>query len=421
MKQVILKPIVHRNQECIGIYFQNDPSINNIIRKLAGAKWSQTNKCWWIPLAKESYNKLFFALNGKVTIEYSLLHQYLLEKKKGAAEVNQRIMRYPFLKPEEKIQLPVENNQLIHSAVKLKSEIVSYKTGRIYPVNVHVLPSMKQKLKLKAYSPSTIKTYINEMAQLLQTIKNIPADDLTPEHLRRYLVYCFEKLKLTENTLHSRINALKFYYEQVLGREKFFWEIPRPKKHLLLPKVLGEKEIAALFNALENKKHKAILFTAYSAGLRVSEAVALKIKDIDSDRMQLLIENAKGKKDRYVTLSPVLLDVLRNYIKAIKPRPVKFLFEGEQVGEPYPTRTAQKVFQRAKEKAGIKKTVSFHSLRHSFATHLLEKGIDIRYIKEILGHFSITTTERYLHVSKEKLISIQSPLDDIWGKGKIKW
>ena len=115
------------------------------------------------------------------------------------------------------------------------------------------------------------------------------------------------------------------------------------------------------------------------------------------------------------------MEVLRSYIKEIKPRPNKFLFEGETPGEPYPPRTAQKVFQRAKQKAGIRKNVSFYSLRHSFATHLLEKGIDIRYIKEILGHFSITTTERYLHVAKEKLISIESPLDSIWEKGKIKW
>jgi site-specific recombinase XerD len=190
---------------------------------------------------------------------------------------------------------------------------------------------------------------------------------------------------------------------------------------LILPKVLGEKEITGLFNALENKKHKAILFTAYSAGLRVSELTALKLSDIDSDRMQIFVENAKGKKDRYVTLSPILLDVLRSYIKEIKPRPSKFFCEGERKGEPYPTRTAQKVFQRAKEKARIRKTVSFHSLRHSFATHLLEKGIDIRFIKEILGHFSINTTERYLHVAKEKLISIQSPLDSIWETGRIKW
>ncbi len=164
------------------------------------------------------------------------------------------------------------------------------------------------------------------MSQLLQAIHPVPADKLQPEHLRRYLVYCYEKLRLSENTLHSRINALKFYYEQVLHREKFFYEIPRPKKPLQLPKLLNEKELSALFNALENKKHKAMLFTAYSAGLRVSEIVNLQIAHIDSGRMQIMIAQGKGKKDRYVNLSSVLLDILRQYIMEYKPRPRVFIF-----------------------------------------------------------------------------------------------
>jgi integrase/recombinase XerD len=243
---------------------------------------------------------------------------------------------------------------------------------------------------------------------------------LTAEDLKRYMVHIMQKEKLSENTAHSRLNALKFYFEQVLGREKFFWEIPRPKKRLQLPKILGEQEISRLFKALTNKKHKAILFTAYSAGLRVSEVVNLKIKNIDSDRMQILIECAKGKKDRYVMLSPVLLDILRVYIQKEQPKPSLYLFENPyQTGVAYNIRSAQKIFQMAKEKAGIKKEISFHSLRHSFATHLLEKGIDIRYIKDLLGHFDIRTTEIYLHVKKEQLINISSPIDDLWEKGKL--
>jgi len=401
MKQVALKPLYHREKEWIGIYFKNDTALN-IATKNAGATWSQTNRCWYIPLNKEAFAKIQSALKENAKLETDELRKYLEKRKAGT---------------DSSLIIPAKKVLTLHKVKSNGNGRLTY----ISAVNKHVLPAMKQRLKLKAFSPSTIRTYLNEMSQLLSAIKDIPADELTPELLKRYLVYCYEKLGLKENTLHSRINAMKFYYEQVLGREKFFWDIPRPKKQLILPKVLGEKEIAALFNALENKKHKAILFTAYSAGLRVSETVALKLNNIDSDRMQLFIENAKGKKDRYVTLSPVLLDVLRSYIREMEPRPVKYLFEGEKPGQSYPARTAQKVFQRAKEKAGISKTVSFHSLRHSFATHLLEKGIDIRYIKEILGHFRITTTERYLHVAKEKLISIKSPLDDIWEKGKINW
>lgn len=290
-------------------------------------------------------------------------------------------------------------------------------TDEIATINKHVLPSMLQQLQLMSYSPSTTRTYINEMAQLLKTIGNVPANRLTPTDLKRYLVYCHEKLRLTENTLHSRINALKFYYEQVLHREKFFWDIPRPQKPYLLPNVLAEGELERMFRAVTNLKHKALLFTAYSAGLRVSEVVGIELADVDSGRMQIHIKRAKGKKDRYVGLSVLLLDVLRAYLKKMRPRPVRYLFEGDRPGEAYSIRSAQLVFQQAKQRAGIHKSVSFHSLRHSFATHLLEKGVDIRYIKDLLGHFSIKTTERYLHVKRDDLIKLINPLDELY-RGK---
>ena len=164
-----------------------------------------------------------------------------------------------------------------------------------------------------------------------------------------------------------------------------------------------------------------MLFTAYSAGLRVSEIVELKISDIDSSRMQIFVRRAKGKKDRYVNLSPVLLDILRKYLSEYRPQPKEYLFESEQTNTAYPTRTVQQIFNNAKTKAGIKKEVGVHSLRHSFATHLLDKGTDIRYIKDLLGHFDIKTTERYLHVSKRNLVNISSPLDDLMKKESIEW
>lgn len=401
MKQITLKPLYHREEECIGIYFSNDTALN-IATKNAGAKWSQTNKCWYMPLNKESYNKLHTALKESAKLDNIELKKYL-EKRKFS-----------------------ENNVLVPSKTILPAAKKVRANGEptltyISAVNKYVLPAMEQRLKLRAFSPSTIRTYLNEMSQLLAAIKDIPADELTPELLKRYLVYCYEKLGLKENTLHSRINALKFYYEQVLGREKFFWEIPRPKKPLQLPKLLNENELARLFNALTNKKHKAMLFTIYSAGLRVSELINLKIADIDSSRMQIFIERAKGKKDRVVNLSPVLLDILRNFIRDYKPRPKKYLFESEETMTAYPTRTVQQIFSTAKKKAGIRKEVGIHSLRHSFATHLLDKGTDIKYIKDLLGHFNIKTTERYLHVSKRQLVNIVSPFDDLWKNHSIKW
>lgn len=164
-----------------------------------------------------------------------------------------------------------------------------------------------------------------------------------------------------------------------------------------------------------------MLFTVYSAGLRVSEVAHLKIKDVDSKQMRLFIERAKGKKDRYVNLSPLLLDILRNYIAEYKPKPTVYLFESEQTFTAYPTRTIQQIFAKARQKAGIHKDVGVHSLRHSFATHLLDKGTDIKYIKDLLGHFDIRTTERYLHVSKQKLVNIVSPFDDLMKEGGVEW
>lgn len=348
-----------------------------------------------------AYGSLVKALKEKVIVDNSLLKTYLLQKK---AVTN----TLPIAKePENKKTTSFTKPAALSTAWQLSD------------TNLKALEQFVQQLQLKAYSPSTIKTYRNEFMRLLQLLKTKAVDSLTTDDIKRYMVYAMEKEGIKENTAHSRLNALKFYFEQVLGREKFFWEIPRPKKPVQLPNVLNEKEMVRLFNAVTNKKHKAILFAAYSAGLRVSEVVKLKVKDIDSVRMLIKVEDGKGKKDRYVALSPVLLDVLRAYLLAAKPRPANYLFESEVKGEAYNARSAQKVFQRAKEKAGIKKEISFHSLRHSFATHLLEKGIDIRYIKDILGHFDIKTTERYTHVSKTKLVNIVSPLDDLWEKGEI--
>lgn len=406
MEKVQLKPLQHKGQEWIGIYFSVSPAIIGLLKQKAGARWSQTHKCWYVPLSREDYNKVYFALQGIAELEEQELYRYLEEKKKENKAF-----------PREPDPVPVREPVIV--TVPAIASVVP--TGVVQEVNNGVLAYLRQELLLRAYSPSTIKTYINEVRVFLVTIGNHPATEFTPQRLRDYLQYCYETLKLSENTLHSRINALKFYYEQVLKREKFFWDIPRPKKPLQLPKLLNETELTRLFNSLQNKKHKAMLFTAYSSGLRVSEIVNLRIADIDGQRMQIHVRNAKGKKDRYVNLSPVLLDILRQYIKMAKPVPKEYLFESEQTGKAYPTRTVQQIFSNAKHKAGIRKEVGIHSLRHSFATHLLDKGTDIRYIKDLLGHFDIRTTERYLHVSKKQLVNVISPFDDLWKKNEVDW
>jgi site-specific recombinase XerD len=287
---------------------------------------------------------------------------------------------------------------------------------KISETNKGALDLFVQQLQLKGYSPSTVRCYKNEFLQLLMAIKQKPVNTLNHQKLKDYFQWCLVKEKLSENTVHSRLNAVKFYFEQVLHGEKFYWDIPRPKRPLLLPKVISEEKILDGLLSLENLKHRAILFTAYSAGLRVSEVVALKLTDINSDRMQIRIEAAKGKKDRMVTLAKATLEILRDYAKAYQPK--KYLFAGEHEGEPYSARSAQQVFNKVFKSMGLPANISFHSLRHSYATHLHESGTDIKYIQELLGHNDIRTTLRYTHVSKKQLGKIESPLDKIMRERK---
>jgi site-specific recombinase XerD len=388
MKPTIdLKPMIHRGSEQIGIYFKNDLKLNILTRKEAGGIWSQTMKCWYVPLNRKSFEKLKTVLSEHAILNTSNLKKYLEEKK-------------------------IKENVPVPAIVRKKAKVNSLQlVSSISPVNKHVLPAMEEMLKLKAFSPSTIRTYINEMVQLLQAIKNIPADELKPEHLKRYLLYCYEKLGLKENTLHSRINAMKFYYEQVLKREKFFWEIPRPKKPYQLPKLISTNKILRGIMTIENLKHKTLLLMAYNAGLRVSEVVHIKITDIDKDRMQLRVEKSKGKKDRVVPLAKAMMLVLAEYMGKYKPG--YWLFEGQAKGEAYSKRSAQIVFKEAYKDMGLPADISFHSLRHSYATHLLDNGTDIRFIQELLGHNDIKTTLRYTHVSTRELGKIENPLDTL--------
>ena len=282
--------------------------------------------------------------------------------------------------------------------------------AKIHLINLPEFKRFQEHLVLKGYSANTLRTYSTEFAQLLYVMKGNPIQELTPERLRSYFLYCHEKLKLSESEIHSRMNAVKFYFEQVLHRQKMFFDIPRPKKKLLLPKMLNKAEIKKIISATENPKHALILKVCYGMGLRVSEVVALKLSDIDSTEMLVRIEQGKGKKDRIAVLPESLLPELREYY--LNYRPKVYLFEGQEGGA-YSVRSAQAVFKKAMEKAGIRKKVGIHGLRHSFATHLLETGTDIRFIQELLGHNSIKTTQIYTHVTDLSKSKIKSPLDSL--------
>ncbi|MEP7145271.1 MAG: tyrosine-type recombinase/integrase [Ferruginibacter sp.] len=413
MRTLTCKFLIHRGKENIALHFDVDSVFLGCLRKFVFISWSKKNKCWYCDCNKSNFEHIKrIAVENNYSIDYSGLRSGLQSRPVAAIENLSNASLVTVVKNK-----PVTDVKKSYAAKNINN------TGRVLSkVNAGEMERFTRHLVLKAYSGSTIRTYTNELLQFLAILQNTPAYDLDSNRMKDYLRYCHQTLHLSEATLHSRINALKFYYEQVLGKEKFFWEIPRPKKPEQLPKVLGENEIRRMFNSITNIKHKAILFCAYSAGLRVSEVVNLKISDVDSDRMQLFIEKAKGKKDRYVGLSILLLDVLRAYIKKAVPRPRVYVFENPMnPGQAYSIRSAQKIFEQAKDRAFVNKDIGIHSLRHSFATHLLEKGIDLKYIKELLGHFNIKTTERYLHVKRETLVNIPNLLDELNKTTNLEW
>ena len=388
--------LFHRDEERLFIDAPMDTALNLRIRLLPGVRWSKTQKQWHLPLTEENYREVCTALDGFANIESSAVHDYFARQPKAAPGANVKSPVTAITTPIIRYKNPADHSSL-----------------RIGATNAHVMALFKRELVLKAYSASTIRTYSNEMMQFLSAIKNNSADDFDSNRIKNYLLYCFEKLRLSENTVHSRMNALKFYYEQVLRREKFFWEIPRPKKQLQLPRFFNQDEVAAIINSTPNVKHKTMLMLCYSTGLRVSEVVSLRTRNVDSKRMAILIQQAKGKKDRIVPLSPVLLVMLREYATNFKPIATGFLFQGSTEERPYSVRSLQEILHVAKEKANVFKPGGVHALRHSFATHLLDKGTDISMIQKLLGHNDIKTTLRYLHTTNKDILGIISPLDSL--------
>ena len=253
--------------------------------------------------------------------------------------------------------------------------------------------------------------YCNYFEEFCRYFDGRNTKEISTAEINNYILELIESKKISVSQQNQRINAIKFYYEKVLGREKQYYKLYRPKKEHKLPKVLSKKEVKKIFEVTENLKHKCILMLLYSAGLRRSEVLNLTLENIDSQRMVIRINGAKGKKDRISLLSNDLLLLLRQYYKQYRPH--KYLFEGQNGGQ-YSASSVANILKNATKKAGINKAVTPHMLRHSFATHLLEQGTDLRYIQELLGHNSSKTTEIYTHVSKNAIDKIKNPMDDFF-------
>jgi site-specific recombinase XerD len=242
-------------------------------------------------------------------------------------------------------------------------------------------------------------------------------DELGDQEIREYLHSLIKDKKISQSAVNQAYSGLKFFYETTLKRDWGGFRIPRVKMRKRLPVVLSQQEIQALFSVIRNLKHRVILMTIYSAGLRVSEAVHLKVSDIDSQRMMIRVEQGKGNKDRYTLLAKRTLDILREYWREYRPQ--DWLFYSHSFERPLSSRTVQKVFERALHEAGIKKPATVHTLRHSFATHLLEAGTDLYHIQHLLGHKTPNTTTIYLHLSRKDLARVISPIDLLEESGKL--
>ena len=276
------------------------------------------------------------------------------------------------------------------------------------------LDELKKELVTRKYSSKTIKAYVHYNGEFLKFCGKNPCE-MENNDVKDYLFHLVEVKEVSTSTLNIAINALKFYYGKILN-QRFVYEIKRPKKDKKLPVVLSHEEVFRILTTVPNIKHKAVLMLVYSPGLRVSEVVKLKYEDIDTERKLIHIRGAKGRKDRYTILSDVAMEAIMGYLKEYGQS--KWLFPSQDRGKHITTRTVEMIFSNACKKANIRKEATVHSFRHSFATHLLEGGTDLRYIQELLGHKSSKTTEIYTHVSNKNIGKIKSPLDSLQIKGE---
>ena len=354
------------------LIFGYNPTLTKTIKSIPYYQWDLKNKWWTIPYSEQFLEEV----KGKIG-ELGLT--FIFEEEEKKTDVVAKVSPYD-----------------IPNYRKCPEEYI-------------------HKLEERRYSQSTIRAYVPLFEEFLNHFPEVELKELGEKEIMEFSHYLVTIRKVSSSHQNQAINAAKFFFEKVKGGERKYYHVDRPIREKALPEVCSEEEIVAIFKATENLKHKAILMTIYSAGLRLGELISLKIKDIDSKRMQIRVEQGKGNKDRYTLLAQKTLEILRLYIK--QDRPHHFLFEGQgskiESPLPYSKRSVQNILRDALEKTKIKKKVTVHTLRHSFATHLLEHGTDLRYIQDLLGHESPKTTQVYTHITTRGFDQIKSPLDGL--------
>jgi integrase/recombinase XerD len=349
----------------------------------------------------------------KLYIPYNLKEERIWLKSQNTA----------FYHPQQRLWSLVntpENKKLVAKAFKGKYTIESpenkeklIKTLNLTEAAEAELTKCNEKFILKSLSESTIKSYLSALGYFFSFFNKHHYPDLEKSEIESYVYHLKSKYQISDTAQNTVINAIKAYYEHVLGKPREYYDIQRPNRTKSLPNVFSKEEVLKILQATSNIKHKAILLTIYSAGLRISEAINLRSKDILSDEGCIFVKDAKGKKDRKSVLSPLLLEVLRKYYKLHKPS--YWLFEGQDGGK-YSAKSIQNILRKAIDSSGVNPWGTVHTLRHSFATgptprHLLQEGVNLRVIQKMLGHSSSKTTEVYTHVLSVNNKVVKSPLD----------
>ncbi len=372
LKNITLYHLMINNQKRIGIKFTPDKVLQALIKSLDKPKWS-------------AHYNMAYVLNTKTNLAT------IYTTFKGVAWINY-------------------NRFLTNKPVHTSNETVDVEWFRTREVTegYRCCPEdYLSKLELKRYANNTIRTYVHFFESFINYYSTIDLQAITEIHIRAYLQLLIRRGK-SNSCVNQGINAIKFYYEVVLDMPNLFYEIERPRKEKKLPTVISKEDVLALIEQTNNIKHRCIVELLYGSGLRRNELLSLKIEDIDSKRMLVRVKQAKGNKDRITLLSQNALQDLRSYYKTWKPK--EYLFEGQKGGK-YSGQSVVKVVKTAAHKAKIRITVTPHMLRHSFATHLLEAGVDLRQIQVLLGHSSSKTTEIYTHVATNTFKTIKNPLD----------
>lgn len=463
-----IKQIVDAGHPCIGVNTQIfDPEFPVRMRKMGGARWSNAHQHWLLPYTVTAWNRfkyhfrddnLFFGEDfiapeqqgrpiskEKTIIASTELQIIILPNEADPRKINivlpedlrpaylsvvkgihgrrwnpkEKVWEAPFTKitvryiekylPENIVHwtftTPIELPERLEPPRSVPKPKVPTREPLRYEAAVIAL---EQTLRLKRYSHRTVKTYLNAFRQFLLFYKDVKPSSLGRKQIDDYILHQIKTRKISESHQNQILSAIKLFYMEVLEQGDKVRNIIRPKRAQKLPHVLTENEVKLLLGTTENLKHQCILMLIYSGGLRLGELIRLRLADLEPEQGRIFVYGGKGKKDRCTILSPKVWARLQEYMEVFQP--VEWVFEGQSGGH-YSERSVQAVFRKAKERSGVNPYATVHTLRHSFATHLLEAGVDLRYIQDLLGHESSKTTEIYTHITRIGRSKVQSPFD----------